>query len=206
MEISPQTLASLTGLGAGPKPNSISPFSPTLAASSWDSSHTVEPSEWSAPDKFQEVPAPQKGPRERRSGGREGNTARFETAAILSLLLTEASASTKKGLRLKRKFTQQGSDPAGLLDPVPGLWRLTMFSLSGSDSESPKSPCLVKLLNDICKWILWYCYFSPSSFHRNLTVKDLLDSILWWDNEISKDPQREAGESPQHTVLRALKM
>lgn len=40
---------------------------------------------------------------------------------MLSLLLTEASAYTEKDLRPKHKFTWQGSDPAGLLDPDPEL-------------------------------------------------------------------------------------
>lgn len=51
----------------------------------------------------------------------EGNRASPGTAAILSLLLTEASASTEKDLWPKYEFTQQGSDPAGLLGPVPEL-------------------------------------------------------------------------------------
>lgn len=51
----------------------------------------------------------------------EGNGASPGTAAILSLLLTEASASTEKDPWLKYEFTQQGSDPVGLLDSVPEL-------------------------------------------------------------------------------------
>lgn len=58
---------------------------------------------------------------EKGGGGREGNGARPGTAAMLSLLLTEASACTKEDLRPKHEFTRQGSDPVGLLGPVPEL-------------------------------------------------------------------------------------
>lgn len=122
MEITPQTFASLAGLGADPKPNSISPFFPQ---------HLLLPAEthliqWSPVNEVHLI-SPKRSQPHRKAhekgevGGREGNGASPGTAAILSLLLTEASTGTEKDLRLKHEFTQQGSDPAGLLDPVPEL-------------------------------------------------------------------------------------
>ena len=116
----PQTLASLRDLELVPNQIQSALFSPYAAASSWAPSHTVEPSEWGAPDKPHEGPAPPKGPRERRRG-REGNAARPGTAATLSLLLTEAFPCTEKDFGPKHKFTRQGSDPAGPLGPDPEL-------------------------------------------------------------------------------------
>lgn len=60
-------------------------------------------------------------PTRKEEQGREGNGARPGTAAILGLLLTEASAFTEKDLRVRQEFTQQGSDPVGLLGPIPEL-------------------------------------------------------------------------------------
>lgn len=51
--------------------------------------------------------------RERMKGARPG------TAAMQGLLLTEASACGEKDFWQKHKFTQQGSDGAGLGSPVP---------------------------------------------------------------------------------------
>lgn len=85
-------------------------FPPYTAASSWDPSHTVEPSEWGAPDKSYEGPAPQKGPRERRRReGREWSQAwdscHAEPAFDRGLCLHQGGPSAKTWIYTARKWS-----------------------------------------------------------------------------------------------------